>query len=50
MLKPVILHNGVAAGTWSIEKGRIKPAWFGQPVPPAALASETTAIERFLTS
>jgi len=50
MLKPVILNGGVAAGTWSIEKGRVKPAWFGQPVPAAALASETTAIERFLAS
>ena len=50
MLKPVILNSGVAAGTWSIGKGRVKPAWFGRPAPAAALASETTAIERFLAS
>jgi hypothetical protein len=50
MLKPVVLSDGVATGTWSIKKGRPEPAWFGPPAPAAALASETADIERFLTS
>jgi hypothetical protein len=50
MLKPVVLSDGVATGTWSIKKGRPEPAWFGRPAPPAALDSETTDIERFLAS
>lgn len=50
MLKPVVLSGGIAAGTWSIEKGRPKPAWFGPPAPDAALASEASDIERFLAS
>ena len=48
LLKPVILNSGVAVGTWSIKKGRVEPAWFGQPAPAAALVGETTAVERFL--
>ena len=48
ILKLVILDIGVAAGTWSIKKGRVEPAWFGQPAPAAALVAETTAVERFL--
>jgi hypothetical protein len=48
ILKPVILRGGVAAGTWSIKKGRVEPAWFGQPAPAAALVGESTAVERFL--
>jgi hypothetical protein len=50
MLKPVALHAGVATGTWSIKKGRLESAWFGPPAPAAALASEASDIERFLTS
>lgn len=50
ILRPVILNAGVAAGTWSIKKRRIEPAWFAQPAPAAALASETAAIEHFLES
>jgi hypothetical protein len=50
MLKPVVLSDGVATGTWSIKKGRPEPAWFGPPAPAAALASEAADIERFLTS
>ena len=50
MLKPVVLSGGVATGTWSIQKGRPEPAWFGPPAPAAALAGESTDIERFLAS
>ncbi len=50
MLKPVTLSDGIATGTWSIAKGRPAPAWFGPPAPAAALASETTDIERFLST
>ena len=50
MLKPVVLSDGSATGTWSIKKGRPEPAWFGRPAPTAALASEGTDIERFLAS
>lgn len=50
ILKPVILAGGVAAGTWSIRKGRVEPAWFGDPAKARELAAETTDIERFLNS
>ena len=53
MLKPVVLTDGVATGTWSITKGRPEPAWFNRPAASAAsaaLASEATDIERFLAS
>lgn len=50
MLKPVVLVDGVGTGTWSIQKGRPVPAWFGEPAPPAALAREAAAVERFLAS
>jgi len=50
MLKPVVLSHGIATGTWSIEKGSPKPAWFGPPAPAAALASEATDVARFLAS
>jgi hypothetical protein len=50
MLKPVVLTDGVATGTWSIKKGRPEPAWFNRPAAAAALASEATDIERFLAS
>lgn len=50
MLKPVVLRAGIAAGTWSIEKGRPKPTWFGRPLSDAVLAGEASDIERFLAS
>ena len=50
ILKPVALNGGVATGTWSVRKGRPEPAWFARPAPTAAVDSETTDIERFLTS
>jgi hypothetical protein len=50
MLKPVVLHVGEAAGTWSIKNGRPQSAWFGRPAPTAALDSEATDIQRFLAS
>ena len=50
MLKPVVLSDGVATGTWSIKNGRPEPAWFNRSATAAALASEATDIERFLAS
>jgi Winged helix DNA-binding domain len=50
MLKPVVLSDGVATGTWSIKKGRPEPAWFGPPAPAEGLAGEARDIERFLAS
>jgi hypothetical protein len=50
MLKPVVLTRGVATGSWSIRKGRAEPVWFGRAAPGAALARESTDIERFLAS
>jgi hypothetical protein len=50
MLKPVVLTDGLATGTWSIKKGRPEPACFGHPPPDAALADEAIDIERFLAS
>lgn len=48
MLRPVVLSEGVATGTWSIKQGRPEPAWFGRPAPGAPLAAEVAAVERFL--
>ncbi len=50
MLKPVVLARGQATGTWSIEKGRPRPAWFARQAPAAALAREAADVERFLAS
>ena len=50
MLKPVVLSEGIATGTWSIKKGRPEPAWFDRRAPTAVLASEAEDIERFLAS
>jgi hypothetical protein len=50
MLRPVVLNDGVATGTWSIAKGRPVPAWFGRPVPAGALSGEAGDVERFLAS
>ncbi len=50
ILKPVVLTRGVATGSWSIKKGRPEVAWYGRPAPGAALARESTDIERFLAS
>lgn len=50
MVRPVVLSNGSATGTWSIKKGRPEPAWFDRPVPAVALAGEASDIERFLLS
>jgi hypothetical protein len=50
MLKPVVLHDGVATGTWSIKKGRAEPSWFDRPVLDAGLSSELADVERFLAS
>jgi hypothetical protein len=50
MLKPVVLSDGVATGTWLIKKGRAEPSWFERPALSAALASEVADVERFLAS
>jgi len=50
ILRPVVLTRGVATGSWSIKKGRPEPVWFGRRAPNAALANESTDIERFLAS
>lgn len=50
MLKPVVLSDGIATGTWSIHKGQVEPTWFAQPAAPTALTWETADTERFLAS
>jgi len=50
MLRPVVLTDGLATGTWSIKNSRPEPAWFGDPPPDAALADEVVDVERFLAS
>ena len=50
ILKPVVLADGIATGTWSIQKRRVTPAWFGRPATPTALRREAADIERFLAS
>jgi Winged helix DNA-binding domain len=48
MLKPIALTDGVATGTWSIEKGRPEAAWFDQPANAAALAREAADVRCLL--
>ena len=50
MLKPVVLTDGIATGTWSIQKHRVTPAWFGRSATSTALAREAADTERFLAS
>ena len=50
MLKPIVLIDGVATGTWSIKAGGPHPSWFGQPASTAALAREIADVRRFLGS
>ncbi|MGZ4250606.1 MAG: DNA glycosylase AlkZ-like family protein [Solirubrobacteraceae bacterium] len=50
ILSPVVLTRGVATGSWSIKKGRAEPMWFDRRARDAALAAESTDIERFLAS
>jgi hypothetical protein len=50
MLKPVVLSNGVATGTWAIQRGHVQPTWFASPTAPAPLAREAADVERFLAS
>ncbi len=50
MLKPVVLSDGIATGTWSIKKRRPEPSWFDRPAPTGVLASEAADAERFLAS
>jgi hypothetical protein len=50
MIKPVVLNRGIATGTWSIEKGRPNPSWFGPPAQAEAVAHETADIQRFLAT
>jgi hypothetical protein len=50
ILSPVVLGDGIATGTWSLQRGRPRPQWFGLPVPAAALASEADEVERFLNA
>ncbi len=50
MLRPVVLNRGVATGTWSIEKGRPSPTWFGHRPPAGAFDHEVADIARFLAT
>jgi hypothetical protein len=50
MLKPVVLNQGTATGTWSIKAGRPELSWFGPAAPATALAHEAADIARFLAS
>jgi winged helix DNA-binding protein len=50
MLKPAVLADGIATGTWSIQRGRVTPAWFGRSATPSALTREAADTERFLAS
>jgi Winged helix DNA-binding domain len=49
MLRPVVLLQGRAAGTWTAAGGRVSIEWFGRPGPARALAAEIADVERFLS-
>ena len=51
VFRPVVLIGGCAAGTWSLERGRVALDLWDGPAPPAiaaALARETAAVESYL--
>lgn len=50
MLKPVVLVDGIAAGTWSVRNGRVDAAWFKERAPVEAFAREASDVMRFLAS
>jgi hypothetical protein len=45
MLRPVVLADGEAVGTWRTPQGRLEVDWFGAEVD---LAAEATDVARFL--
>jgi hypothetical protein len=48
-IRPVVLVDGVAAGTWRIDRGRVRiEAFDGAEVPELALATEVQDVARFL--
>lgn len=48
MLRPVVLIDGVAAGTWTLTRGTVTIRWFRRPAEPAELAVEQADVARFL--
>ncbi len=45
MLRPVVLKDGEAVGTWRTQKGQVRVEWFGDEVD---VAAEATDVSRFL--
>jgi hypothetical protein len=52
MLRPVVLVDGLAAGTWGLggSKRTVTIDWFRRPAEPAELAAERLSVEAFLGS
>lgn len=54
MLRPVVLIDGVAAGTWGVtgagRRRAVAIEWFDVPAESAALSAEKLAVEQFLTA
>ena len=52
MLRPAVLVDGRAAGTWTLtargKRRTVAIDWFGPPADPAALHAERLSVERFL--
>ena len=52
MLRPAVLIDGLAAGTWTVTatRGRCQVAihWFRRPAGPPELRAEQLSVERFL--
>ena len=52
MLRPAVLIDGIAAGTWSVTAGggrrRVAIDWFRDPAGSADLRAEQVSVERFL--
>lgn len=52
MLRPAVLVDGRAAGTWALtargKRRTVTIDWFGTPADPAALHAERLSVERFL--
>ena len=52
MLRPAVLIDGVAAGTWGLAwkhgERSVRIEWFGRPIECPELRSEQLDVERFL--
>jgi hypothetical protein len=49
-ISPVVVARGAVRGTWELDGGRVRVAWFGEagPIPRRALAAEIARLSAIL--